>query len=125
MLPHLLPIPLFPFDVASTAGSTVAVFLYFVTAVVANVAVLAGSLSRAASSLMNTSANPGAGTRTRHTLFAVSHGTSSRCSEPLSRPSAPNWPPKVWLPQVMLNFSPTEGARRYLHRRVSSGRGRY
>lgn len=54
--------PPWPFDVARTAESIVAVLLNFVTAVVAKVAVVSPTDSENALSVRNTSAAPGAGT---------------------------------------------------------------
>lgn len=51
-----LSIPVWPFDVASTAGSTVAVFCVLVCAVVGNVVDGAPPVSVNASSVRNTSA---------------------------------------------------------------------
>ena len=95
VLPENCSMPLFPFDVASTASSIVAVFLIFVIAVVPNVAVLVGSDSAAASSLMNTSANPGAGTLTWQVFAAWSHWMVSIWSSFFRRLSDSNCPPKV------------------------------
>jgi hypothetical protein len=61
VLPSLLFIPLCPFDVASTEGSTVAVFWVFVYADVEKV-VEAAPLVSVDWPVRNTRANPGAGT---------------------------------------------------------------
>ena len=96
VLPSDRSLPLCPFDVASTLGGTVAVFMVFVNAVVGNVAVVLGSDSAAASSVSITSAKPGAGTVMAHVPALVSHCTVWICSSPRSRPSDSNLPPKVY-----------------------------
>ena len=54
-------LPDMPLDVANTSGSTVAVLISFVKAVVSKVISLSSTVG---SLLMKTKANPGAGTRT-------------------------------------------------------------
>ena len=81
-----------------------------------------------------TSAKEGAGTVIVHVLsWPCAQRTVTTCSVPCSRPSAANWPPKVfahnthqprtqhnrhrqhtWFAQVVLCFSATLGAARYL-----------
>lgn len=86
-----------PFDVASTAGSAVAVLCDFVCAVVANVCVAVPKLTAGSEVSMKTSANPGAGTGTTHVLAVVSHEIVLTERSPLKRPSTWNCPPSVWV----------------------------
>lgn len=72
--------PDMPLDVSSTAGSTVAVFMSFVKAVVENVISLS---STSGLPLMKTRAKPGAGTRIWQVLDAWSQGTVTTSRSPL------------------------------------------
>lgn len=107
-------LPLCPFDVARTDGSTVTVFAVFVTMDVANVCGAAGSTAACAASEKKTRAAPGAGTVIWHMFCVWSHCTVWMSSSPFHVPSAWKRPPSVCPAQVMLSFSETEGARRYL-----------
>lgn len=97
VLPSTLPIPECPFDVASTAGSIDTVFSVLVAAVVANVRLAAPAVSVNAPGVRNTSAAPGAGTRTVHTLVPVAaeHVTVCTLSVPAGRPSEAKFAPNV------------------------------
>jgi hypothetical protein len=75
VLPCSKSIPECPFEVASTDGSTAAVFAVFVNAVVGNVTVWPVSDSDSALSLRKTSATEGAGTLIWHVLAFWSHWT--------------------------------------------------
>lgn len=110
-------LPPCPFDVASTDASTVTVFTVCVTIDVANVCVDAGPpASCCAASEKKTRAAPGAGTVISQLFCVWSHWTVSMLSAPFQVPSAPKRGPSVCPAQVMLSFSETEGARRYLQK---------
>lgn len=87
--------PLCPFDVARTNGSTDTVFWVFVWRVVGKVVGLAppNSDSLNALSLRKTSANPGAGTLISQELLL--QVTVLMSSSPVMRPSESKTPPKV------------------------------
>ena len=102
VLPSTRPIPECPFDVANTAGSIVTVFSVLVGAVVANVRLAAPAVPVNAPGVRNTSAAPGAGTRTVHTLVPVAaeHDTVCTLSVPMGRPSEVKVAPNVCPAQV-------------------------
>ncbi len=104
--PHLPAMPLFPFDVASTAASAVGVFLYLVTAVVRL------ALARRAQAQEHEREPRRGHAHAAHIVCLVARHVLD-VQRPIE-PSASNWPPNVWFPHVMLNFSPTEGTTRYL-----------
>lgn len=86
-----------PFDVASTKGSTVAVFMVFVCAEVVNVLGDCPRLTNSSLLFKNTNAKPGALTGITHSLVPVLQGMSTTLSAPLSRPSTSNLLPNVFF----------------------------
>lgn len=113
VLPNILSIPECPFDVASTAESTVTVLRVFVCAVVGNVWV-ASAVPSTGANARNTSATPGAGTWIVQTPLL--HGTACTDRVPDRRPSDSKLLPNVWPAQVKFPFCETLDARRYLNR---------
>jgi hypothetical protein len=115
-------LPFMPLLVWSAFGSMVAVFLPFVTALVANV-LGAGVFPPEFDSALSerkTSASDGAGTVTLHEFVPASHGNVFTSSSPIGRPSEPNVGPNVCPAHVMDPddaFVDTDGARRYLRAR--------
>jgi len=107
VLPNLLPIPVCPFDVASTAGSTVTVLWVLVSAVVGNVWLAPPAVSVNAEDERKTSAAAGAGTVMVQTVFPdpfTEHDTVWMSSVPDIRPSDSKLAPNVWPPHVKLPF---------------------
>lgn len=110
-----LSFPECPFDVASTAGATEAVFAVFVYAVVAKVLGWSWGVLTAGSA-RKTRANEGALTGTWQLLAPWSHGIMVTLRSPLRRPSASNLFPSVWLWEGVSTStrSVVKGGRTYL-----------
>jgi hypothetical protein len=107
VLPNLLSIPVCPFEVASTAGSTVTVLWVRVSAVVGNVRLAPPAVSVNAEDERKTSAAAGAGTVMVQTVFPdpfTEHETVWISSVPDILPSDSKLPPNVWPPHVKLPF---------------------
>jgi hypothetical protein len=107
VLPNFLSIPVCPFEVASTAGSTVTVLWVRVFAVVGNVWLGPPAVSVNAEDERNTSAAAGAGTVTVQTVSPdpfTEHEIVWMSSVPDILPSDSKLLPNVWPAHVKLPF---------------------